>query len=282
MPSEFARQPRDFQTIAQWKATECRQFLLYTGPVILQNIISKTYYKHFISLSTGIRVLCDPRLCISLNDYAHELLEWFVEKYKILYGVQYLTHNVHNLLHLANDVKTFGCFDTYSCFKFENFMASIKGKIQNAPKPLEQVINRTYEENALPIKTVSKNSYPFIKFTKNRSQIKALVYDVFTLTTEKTSKIGSHCLVDDGSSVFINDFKIINDIVYIIGNKYLDKETFSKIPCDFATFNIFKFNHSCPFEIVHINASKIVTKCVNITYPALPYKVLIPLMQINN
>ena len=41
MPSEFARQPRRLQKIDRSKATEFRQFLLYTGPVVSKGIVSK-------------------------------------------------------------------------------------------------------------------------------------------------------------------------------------------------------------------------------------------------
>ena len=34
MPSDFARQPRSFEYLKRWKATEFRQFLLYSGLVI--------------------------------------------------------------------------------------------------------------------------------------------------------------------------------------------------------------------------------------------------------
>ena len=50
IPSEFARQPRSLQDLDRWKATEFRQFLLYTGPVVLKGIVSKELFQHFLTL----------------------------------------------------------------------------------------------------------------------------------------------------------------------------------------------------------------------------------------
>ena len=59
MPSEFARQPRPLDELERWKATEFRQFLLYTGPVVLRNVVSKDLYQHFLCLSVAISILLD-------------------------------------------------------------------------------------------------------------------------------------------------------------------------------------------------------------------------------
>lgn len=44
VPSEFARKPRSLTFIKQWKATEYRQLLFYTGLVVLRHVLRKDLY----------------------------------------------------------------------------------------------------------------------------------------------------------------------------------------------------------------------------------------------
>lgn len=46
------------------------------------------------------------KLCIL--HHTHSLLMNFVELFQVLYGSEFISHNIHNLLHLVNDVKQFG------------------------------------------------------------------------------------------------------------------------------------------------------------------------------
>ena len=63
MPREFARKPRALSEMDRWKATEFRQFLLYTGPVVLLNKVSDVVYKNFLLLFVSIHILVNPQLC---------------------------------------------------------------------------------------------------------------------------------------------------------------------------------------------------------------------------
>lgn len=53
-PTEFSRRPRPIQLFKYWKATELRSFLLYLGPVVLSNILTKKLYEHFLTLHCSI------------------------------------------------------------------------------------------------------------------------------------------------------------------------------------------------------------------------------------
>ena len=127
MPSEFSRQPRSLKDLDRWKATEFRQFLLYTGPIVLQDIISDNAYEHFLALSITLTILLqsDDQIRSQYLDYARDFIRHFVYNSKYVYGNTFTVYNIHNLLHLPDD-----CFyhrsslNTISCFPFENFFAA--------------------------------------------------------------------------------------------------------------------------------------------------------------
>jgi len=82
-------------------------------------------YEHFLTLHVAISILTTPTLIADNENikYAEELLAYFVEGFQILYSKQFVSHNVHNLLHLSNEVRRNGILDNFSAFRFENFLA---------------------------------------------------------------------------------------------------------------------------------------------------------------
>ncbi|KYM96522.1 hypothetical protein ALC62_12823 [Cyphomyrmex costatus] len=220
IPSEFARKPRSLHDIDKWKATEFRQFLLYTGIVVLKSIMTLASYNHFLSLSIAIRILTDPKLCITFNEYANSLLMWFVSNYGDIYGDEYLSFNVHNLIHLANDVKTFGCLENFSCFKFENYMQKIKKKLHQSGKPLQELSNRIFEELQIPIQPCCIEQFPIVIY-KPRSLNKVISYLQFKSFKVSINEVDNCVLLYDRScaserlSIFLISNSAISDIIQL-------------------------------------------------------------------
>ncbi|KAJ8674527.1 hypothetical protein QAD02_005789 [Eretmocerus hayati] len=72
-------------------------------------------------------------------------LETFVKtaSHPSLYGLKVLVINLHNLLHLADDVENMGCsLMDYSAFCFENFLGKLKGIVEGGNKPVIQLCNK--------------------------------------------------------------------------------------------------------------------------------------------
>ena len=145
IPCEFARRPRGFSHIDRWKATEYRQFLLYTGPVVLQHKLDEIVYQNFLLLSVSIHILLNPYLAQQYNDYCKILLKSFVQHYSQLYGSENVVYNVHGLVHLPDDAKNFGSLDTISSFPFENYLMTIKKMVRKPSFPLQQIVRRLSE-----------------------------------------------------------------------------------------------------------------------------------------
>ena len=102
MPSEFSRQPRGLDEVKRWKVTEYRQFWLYTGYLVLEDVLSRESYSHFPCLSFAFRVLLEDNrnICRNFLNYTRDLPRYFVSKCRDLYGSTFTAYNLHNLVHI--------------------------------------------------------------------------------------------------------------------------------------------------------------------------------------
>ena len=152
LPSEFVRQPRSLNELDRWKATELRSFLLYTGPIALKGVLSSSYYKHFLSLSLSIKILCDDNEIKHnvLLESAKELLSYFVYNSKECYGDTFCVYNVHGLIHIADDVEYFKkSLQAISAFVFENYLQELKRFFRSRNNPVAQIMKRLGELEGL-------------------------------------------------------------------------------------------------------------------------------------
>ncbi|XP_026466750.1 uncharacterized protein LOC113370294 [Ctenocephalides felis] len=243
IPKEFARKPRSLKYVRSWKATEFRQLLLYSGPVVLKSHISNDFYKNFLTLHVAIKILCSNTLLIDLLDYAEQLLHYFVESFKVLYGDHNVSHNIHNILHLANDARSFGTLDSFSAFKFENYMQVLKKYIRKSEKPLQQIYKRYFEvkehfigKDVRPVamsRVCEKSMHfegPLIEYCGN-PQYKVVYCSDFTFNINEKSD--SFCALRNGKIVNIINVAFctkLNQLV-IIGKEFKVKEDLYDHPC---------------------------------------------------
>jgi len=193
-PSEFSRLPRSLDELEFWKATEYRTFLLYTGPILLKGRIKSSLYNHFLLLHCAIKILIFVETCLIYNDLANNLLRKFVTEYPEHYGNEYVTYNVHGLVHIANFVKIHGRLDNFSAFKFENCLQIIKKTVHSSKYPLQDVYNRILEQNMYLENNIK---YPILKKEINfnyttHQDITTTLYEQVLLKNFKVSCTKEH------------------------------------------------------------------------------------------
>ncbi len=131
MPQEFARKPRALTEVDRWKATEFRQFMLYTGPVVLKRFVESEIYDNFLLFSVGMFLLLSPGLSASMIEFANKVLLSFVRHYSGVYGTDEVVFNVHQVIHLAEEYKAFGPLDNISAFPNENYLGGLNAWLEN-------------------------------------------------------------------------------------------------------------------------------------------------------
>lgn len=273
--SDFSRLPRTLDEVERWKATEFRQFLLYSGPIILKNRLKHSLYIHFLSLHCAIRILATPQLCIVYNSFAKQLLKYFIDKFSFIYGAEFISHNVHNLIHLNEDVLKYGALDNFAAFKFENFMSDIKKMLKTSNNPLEQFINRINERrHYMREKTTQQKSYSLHNDISiqnepllNDELIKSYKFIKTKYMTFGITLKNNHCIFKKNSNIGVARIEkivecVVNGTVFLIIKEYKNFKNYFSSPCSSKMFHC-GFVDNVLGEAKLIPVESIITKCIH-------------------
>lgn len=144
-PFEIRREIRLLSDVGRFKAKEFRTFLLFTGPVILKDILDTKYYRHFLLLHYAMRKL-SLKNCLDDIQSIQQLLVEFVKEFRTLYGLNKGTYVVHSLIHICRDVQHFNlCPHKFSAYNYENNNGKIVKNIRLKRNIAQQIHNRAVE-----------------------------------------------------------------------------------------------------------------------------------------
>lgn len=270
VPFEFARKPRSIDEIMRWKAIEFRQFVLYSGSLVLDGVLPQELYDHFMLLFVAMRVLASPQLVVHVQhtEYANKLLIKFVKDAEALYGKEALVYNVHNLVHIAADVERLGCLDKFSAFPFENKLGELKKMVRKPQQPIQQVLKRLDERQSYHTE-VSCSIVEQLKCEHSRGpvlpgysgckQYKQLKTDKWTVSLT----VGNNCVItkDDIPVLVKNIVRTKNSVTILICVKFKVLADAFSFPLASTKLSIFKAEQECKSLYV-VPLSDVVTKCV--------------------
>lgn len=178
VPDEFQRKKFDLDDIRNWKATQYRFFLHYSSVVCLQKILKQDLFDHFKLFYVATRILCSSELAVTHAEYARSLLRTFVNLFPTYYGEYSQNIIIHNLIHLADDVKHTNVeLSAISAFTFENCLGCIKRVIRGKNKPLQQLVRRIAELHSCPVaRDLPEVTHPLTKRITSKTEL--IVKDV--------------------------------------------------------------------------------------------------------
>lgn len=237
IPSEFVRKPRSLDDIFHWKATEFRQFLAYTGPAVLKDLVDEDFYYEFMLFHCAYRLINCPRQINSNLQQAHDLLQLFVSNFPIVFGNNNITFNVHSLIHLVTSVERYGVASNFSAYSFENKLQTLKKHVRKSTKILEQIVFNEKEQQI-----IRSENYTF-KYSGG-----TIVSFYFNKALYSINDPNSFCSMKPNVPIKITRF-IDGEKKFIEGRKIESYRSFFTEPLESCTLGIYVYF----FNITSVN-----------------------------
>lgn len=136
IPHVFARKLRTTIEVADYKYTELRQLLLYTGKVLFFDLMAcQEQYDHFLKYSVTCNLMTDTETAKESEEYTQMLINQVVDGFSELYGNAFMTYNAHMNLHFPAVAACHGSLDNVSAYPFENHLGHLKKVVTSSHNP---------------------------------------------------------------------------------------------------------------------------------------------------
>ena len=235
VPSDFRRKPRDISVLAKWKATELKFFIMFYLPS-LRGIIDNEHFLVLTMLSTLVTLL--TKKFITQNEFAaiDLIADRTVQMIQKVFGMDFMTSNVHDLMHLGDQVRDTGPQAQVSTAVFEDLIRFLKHLVHGTTSQTNQLVDGYLENRIHGLCLKNKiASHSIIDYMKGKaSKVKFTFVAGYPLhgkprlETEPNPHIETQLLqnnfLDDNNHV-LKFFQLRNGDNYIHGFEYLRKQS---------------------------------------------------------
>ncbi|KAK3911570.1 Protein TIC 214 [Frankliniella fusca] len=206
-PHFLDRLPDTVDKLVHWKASMFRAFLFHFSLCVLRGILASDYFEHFILLVSGVAMLNSNSISQEDIQIANSLLTSFVQKFEILYGKRHMSHNLHMLLHLGQNVNYLAPLWVTNCFKFEDFNGRLLKLVHGTRHPGLQVLSNLSLVTHLPwlVDNLENSAVQsFCKLLSHKLQLRAaykIADNVFCIGDAKPLSSKDHWMLSEISQV---------------------------------------------------------------------------------
>lgn len=267
MPSDIHRSLRGLDSLGYWKGVEFRTILLYVGMVAFRSVLPRDEYEHFLTLCCAVTICC----CEKYKKFipvASKMFKNYVENYKHFYGRQAIGSNVHNLIHVTEEMieHNIGNLEKSSTYKYENCLRLLGMKLQSCNRPLEQISRRLIETSNLDSDAYCNEEIfsPSVeKELPHKSNMK--IYSKVNISTDlflSSHKSGDSWFLTKSGDIVKMEYATKNQTYEVCGFPLVSKEPFFLSPLSSDKLNIFQSdgilnNNSHVYDISLIAAKMI-------------------------
>ncbi|KAL2102394.1 hypothetical protein ACEWY4_001562 [Coilia grayii] len=243
-PTEFARKPRELNELDRWKAAELRQFMIYTGPLVLRDTLSHNLYDNFMLFSVAMCLLLTPNISDNMVSFAQKLLAAFVKHFGQVYGKEEIVFSVHQTIHLTDEYRQYGSLDNISSFPYENYLGKIKKMLRKPSQPLQQVVKRLSEEPVClvpppptqPALLHPHQEGPLPQDFRSGQQFKKVQLNNFCLALKQ----GDNCIMIKNKIGIVQNIIKHSDSVFVVYKTFKHRESYFNYPCPSTNIGCFR------------------------------------------